>query len=166
MGILIAVFSIAVIVDLHSYRIPNLCVLAGALAGMVMMYMSYSFEGILVACVSMLFIFMVFYPFYLIGGLGAGDIKLFMMTGCFISQKQMIIYLLVTFVIAAIAAAVKLLMYHESRQRLVYLGRYLKKLMLTGQPENYNTDKGNAHCVVRLSVPAFISLLMMYAGIY
>ena len=166
MTILISVFCVAVCMDLRFYKIPNLCILVGIVSGLIMTCMSYSVVGMLEACIAMIIIFLTFYPFYLIGGLGAGDIKLLMMTACFIQEKRLITYLLVTFALAAVLSVIKMLLFHESRQRLIYLAQYLKKAALTGSIDNYIVDKKNKKCVIRLSIPAFMSLLIMCFGGY
>lgn len=166
MIILIGVFCVAVYMDLRFYKIPNLCILAGIVYGLIMTYVSYSVVEVLAACASMMMIFAVFYPFYLMGGLGAGDVKLLMMTGCFIQCGRIIQYLLVTFIIAAIISVVKTGLFRESRERVRYFGRYLKKALLTGSVDSYVVDKTNKRCVIRLSVPAFVSLIMMCMGVY
>lgn len=166
MAILIGVFCVAVCMDLRFYKIPNLCILVGIVSGLIMTCMSYSGVEMLEACIAMSVIFLTFYPFYLIGGLGAGDIKLLMMTACFIREKRLITYLLVTFALAAVFSVTKMLIFRESRQRLFYLGQYLKKAALTGSIDNYIVDKKNKRCVIRLSIPAFISLMIMCLGGY
>lgn len=166
MGIFIGVFCVAVYMDLRFYKIPNLCILVGITSGLIMTYMSYSVVEMLGVCIVMTIIFSAFYPFYLIGGLGAGDIKLLMMTACFIHGERFIKYLLVTFVIAAVISVTKMLFVRESRQRLFYLGQYLKKATLTGNIDHYIVDKKDKRCVIRLSIPAFMSLMIMCLGIY
>ena len=111
-------------------------------------------------------IFAVFYPFYLMGGLGAGDVKLLMMTGCFIQCGRILQYLLVTFALAAVMSTAKIVLFRESRERILYFGRYLKKVVLTGLVDSYIVDRKNKRCVIRLSVPAFVSLIMMCMGVY
>ena len=162
MGILIGVFSVAIFTDWRCYRIPNICIGIGAVAGLIMTYVSYSFAGILAALASMLIVFMAFYPFYLLGGIGAGDVKLFMMVGCYMKQDVLLRYLFVTMALAAVWSVVKMLVYAESRERLFYLGRYIRKAVLTGTIDEYQIDKTQKRCVIRLSIPAFISLLLMY----
>lgn len=166
MVILIGVFCVAVYTDLRFYKIPNLCILAGMAAGLFMTCVSYSAGRVFEACAAMAVIFMAFYPFYLMGGLGAGDIKLLMMTGCFLRRERLIQYLLITFAAAAVISGIKMLLWKESRRRLFYLGGYLKKAALTGSMDNYIVDTKNKRCVIRLSVPALISLIMMCAGVY
>lgn len=166
MAILIGVFCVAVCMDLRFYKIPNLCIYTGMLFGLIMTYVSYSVVGILGTCIAMSVIFMVFYPFYLIGGLGAGDVKLLMMTACFIHKERFIKYLFVTFMLAAAISVIKMLLFRESRQRLVYLAQYLKKAALTGSIDHYITNRENKRCVIRLSIPAFMSLIVMCLGVY
>lgn len=166
MGILIGVFSVAIFTDWRCYRIPNLCICIGAIAGLIMTYVSHSLTGILSALASMLIVFMAFYPFYLLGGIGAGDVKLFMMVGCYMQQEALFRYLFVTMALAAVWSVVKMLVYAESRERIFYLGRYIRKAVLTGAIDEYQIDKTQKRCVIRLSIPAFISLILMYMGAY
>ncbi|MDE6620622.1 MAG: A24 family peptidase [Lachnospiraceae bacterium] len=125
--------------------------------------------GLLEALGAAAIIFLAFYPFYRIGALGAGDVKLFMMMGCHCSElgvNGIICYLFGTMTIAAAITIVKMIAYAESRERLFYLGRYLRKAAMTGALDTYQIDKKQKRCVVRLSIPAFISLLLMCAGMY
>lgn len=166
MVILISVFCVAVYMDLRFYKIPNLCVLIGMVSALIMTCVSYSVIEMLVACLVMMAIFAAFYPFYLMGGLGAGDVKLLMMAGCFINGERLIQYLIVTFGIAAVISVVKIVLFRESRERIVYFSRYLKKVVFTGCADSYRADLTNKRCVIRLSVPAFMSLILMCMGIY
>lgn len=163
MAVLMCIFSIAAYMDLCFYKIPNLCIITGILSGLIMTYSSYSFVGVLGAGVSAAAVFAGLYPFYLMGGLGAGDIKLLMMTCFFIHDAGMLIkYLLATFALAAVISLVKMLVFSESRERLLYLGRYIKKAVLTGSIDEYEVDKENKKCVIRLSVPALVILAMIW----
>lgn len=166
MGILAGVLGIAVITDWRCYRIPNLCILGGMAAGLVMTYMSYSVTGVLEALADMLLIFLAFYPFYLSGGIGAGDVKLFMTIGCYIRGGALLRYMLVTMAVAAVLCIGKMVLFRESRERLFYLGRYLRKAALTGVVEEYEVDRSQKRSVVRLTIPALASLLLLCAGVY
>lgn len=169
MGILIGVFSVAVFMDWRFYRIPNACIAAGMVNGMILTYMSFSWTGLVRALGALAVLFLVFYPFYLMGGLGAGDVKLFMMMGCFhpLMQKDGLLhYMLVTMALAAVSSALKMAVYPECRERLFYLARYIRKALVTGAVDAYEVDRTQTRCVVRLSIPAFLSLLLMGAGIY
>jgi len=169
MGILIGVFCVVIFMDWRYYRIPNVCILAGMTAGLVMAYRTCAVAGLAEAFGVSAVIFAAFYPFYLMGALGAGDVKLFMMMGCYcpnIGTDSLIHYLLVTMTIAAAISAVKMIVYAESRERLLYLMRYLRKTAMTGAVDAYQVNKEQRRCVVRLSIPAFVSLILMCVGVY
>lgn len=169
MGILIGVFCAVIFMDWYHYRIPNACIIAGMAAGLVMAYMSYSVNGLWEAVGAAAVIFLAFYPFYLLGALGAGDVKLFMMVGCYrgsMGTEGLIHYMLVTMIIAAVVSAGKMILYAESRERFFYLMRYLRKAAVTATIDDYQIDRTKKQCVVRLSIPAFLSLLLMCAGLY
>lgn len=166
MTVLIGILAYAVYTDMRSYRISNLCILLGIIAGMLMTFVSYSYAGAAAAAARMAVVFIVFYPFYIIGGLGAGDVKLLMVLGCFLQRERLISCLLMAMLIAGAAAVVKMLIFEESRQRLYYLGRYIRKAAFTGVFDEYETDLGQKKSVIRLSVPVLASVALMYLGIF
>lgn len=166
MGILIGVFLVAVFMDLRCYRIPNLCIVVGSIAGFVVTYAAYSVTGVLNAVWQTILIFIFLYPFYLMRGLGAGDVKLIMMMGCYLQGQQLFEYVFVTMLIAGALSGIKMLCRKESRQRLFYLGRYIRKIAVTGTIDEYEIDNSKSANVIRLSIPAFLSFVIMCAGIY
>lgn len=166
MTVLMGILAYAVYTDMRSYRISNLCILLGIIAGMLMTFVSYSYAGAAAAAARMAVVFIVFYPFYIIGGLGAGDVKLLMVLGCFLQGERLISCLLMAMLIAGAAAVVKMLIFEESRQRLYYLGRYIRKAASTGVFDEYETDLGQKKSVIRLSVPVLASVALMYLGIF
>ena len=166
MKILICVLIIAAFVDILSYKIPNLWIGIGMAAGLVLMARGGGFLMIGQALAQIIIIFMVFYPFYLLKGLGAGDVKLFMLLGCYIRGVTYIHCLFVAMLFAGIWAVLKMVMYQESRERLCYLGRYCKKAIITGTLESYEVDKQEKRSVIRLSIPTLCSVLLLYGGFY
>jgi Flp pilus assembly protein protease CpaA len=166
MGILIGVFIVAIFTDLKYYKIPNLLILIGIISGLVYSAFKYSYKAIPQSLLCMAVVFICFYPFYIIKGLGAGDIKLFMMTGCFIRNDSLLNFILVTMIIGAVISIIKMIVHKESRQRLFYLGRYIRKAVITKSLDEYEIDKTNKKAVIRIAVPAFISLMLMCVGVY
>lgn len=169
MKILIGIFCIIIYMDWRYYKIPNICIAAGMAAGLMATGLSCAAGGMLRAIGAAGAVFTVFYPFYLMGALGAGDVKLFMMMGCYSVQMKtdrFIQYMLVTMMIAAAFSIAKMIAYTQSRERLRYLVQYFKKAVLTGAVDSYQVDRTQKRCVVRLSLPAFISLILMCTGVY
>lgn len=166
MVFIIGIFAAAAFMDWMYYRIPNICIVAGMAAGLVMAYASESWLGVVAAAVCMAVIFVVLYPLYLLGGLGAGDVKLFMVAGCCVRGDTLIRYMVVTMVVAAAVSLLKMAVYAESRERLFYLARYIRKAAITGAVDEYEIDRTRRQCVIRLALPAFAGLLLTCAGIF
>ena len=114
--------------------------------------------------IQLIIVFIAFYPFYLMKGIGAGDVKLFLMLGCYIRGASYLYCLLGSMTLAGIMAVFKMLFQKESRERLYYLGRYCKKVMMTGMLDEYEIDKTNRKNVIRLSIPVLCSVLLWYGG--
>lgn len=166
MIILICVLVIATFVDILCYRIPNLWIMIGMIAGLVQTVEKGDLLLLGQTLIQLMIIFAVFYPFYLLKGLGAGDVKLFLMVGCYIRGTSYLYCLLGAMVLAAVWALMKMIWQKESRERLYYLARYCKKAIMTGVLEEYEVDKGNRKSVIRLSVPVLCSVLLWYGGQY
>ena len=80
MGILIGVFCVAIFMDWRFYRIPNVCIVIGMIAGLVLTSVNNSMTELVTLLGTVTAVFLFLYPFYLLKALGAGDVKLFMMT--------------------------------------------------------------------------------------
>jgi prepilin peptidase CpaA len=166
MGILIGVFIVAIYTDMKFYKIPNLLILFGIISGMALTFYWFSSETAIQSLMCMAAVFLAFYPFYLLGGLGAGDIKLLMMTGCFIRNWSLLNFIFVTLLIAGVISIIKMIIYRESRERLFYFGRYIRKVVITRTMDEYEIDKTNKRTLIRIAVPAFMSLMLMCVGVY
>lgn len=77
----------AVIWDLVQFRIPNYLILAGLVLGILLLpYHGFSFTEVLLGSLCPL-IFL--YPLFALGAFGAGDIKLFIVTGLFLGRLNL-----------------------------------------------------------------------------
>lgn len=66
----------AAVTDLRTRRIPNGLVLTGAACGLALGAWSSGGSGLVESFLGGVAGFLVFFPFYLLGGMGAGDVKL------------------------------------------------------------------------------------------
>lgn len=101
MVILLGLLLAAAVYDLREGRIPNRLILAGVLLGMLRIAVCrMAFPPYLIGIlIPILFLF----PFFSIGALGAGDIKLISMIGFFLSPKEVAFSILLAFAMAAAA---------------------------------------------------------------
>lgn len=158
MKYLLCVMCIIAIVDLVQYRVPNWCIILGISIGIVEKIVHGGMICSMEAVLHMMLILLLFWPFYVVKGIGAGDIKLFMMMSLYFDSRQMLLVLLGTFLIAAILSVFKMIRYPEGRQRVIYLGRWIKKTCLTGCMDSVEFPIQKSRTTIRLSMPALISV--------
>ncbi|WPG35681.1 A24 family peptidase [Variovorax sp. EBFNA2] len=119
MLVLLALLATAAFNDWRFYRIPNWLTFGGAFFAIVYGTMAArtpssgalsAFGGLAVGFAAML-------PFYALGIMGAGDVKLMAMTGAFLGPQQTLMALLFTFIAGGVAA----LAFAIHRRRLVHM---------------------------------------------
>lgn len=107
------------------------------------------------------------FPLYLLGMLGAGDVKMMAaLEGCFGWQEGMI-YLLCVLVVAGGIAMVRLLLERNLLERLAYFASYARDVMMTGQWKLYLDDQKEAAVSGRylhMSIPMLAGLLIYMGG--
>lgn len=90
------VLTVATITDLRSRRIPNWLVFPFWLAGMVVQGVLFGWHGIGHSLAGAGLAILIFGVFFLLGGMGAGDIKLCAAVGAWIGPAQLLIALVLT----------------------------------------------------------------------
>ncbi|MDC7715131.1 prepilin peptidase [Vogesella sp. LYT5W] len=83
MGLLTGLLLAAVFADMASRKIPNRLVFTGMIIGVLVQAFLPSGDGFMPAFKGFLFGFGLFFPLYLLRVMGAGDVKLMAMVGCF-----------------------------------------------------------------------------------
>lgn len=116
---LFALLGVAAVSDWRSYRIPNWLTFGGACFALIYVTMAArtpasgaasAFGGLAVGFAAML-------PFYALGIMGAGDVKLMAMTGAFLGPQQTLMAVLFTFIAGGVAA----LAFAIHRRRLAHM---------------------------------------------
>jgi len=113
----------AAITDVRNAKIPNILILILAIFQTVYVLISKFVLNTAFVSGSLIFericaaaaVFLLLYPFFKLGGLGAGDVKLLTLT--VLSVKEPLIFLLVVFSIGAIFSAITLFSTHELKNR-------------------------------------------------
>lgn len=161
----------AALSDLKEEKIPNRWVLTGFLL---------SLTGQILFCresrwhpefLSALIPFLLLIPFYLFRMIGAGDIKLLMVTGIFMKPGQMLLLLLFTFLPAAVYAVLHLCLSPSGSDRVSLfdrfrsMKRYVYIFSTSGSLEPYWKDSRPEE-QVHLAVFIFAALIPWAAGWY
>lgn len=105
-SVLLFLLLLSALADLKTDRIPNGFILLGMVIGMAGGVTSD--RGLSDILASMLLAFLLMYPLYMIGALGAGDVKLFVMIGSFQTVEDFFSILAGAFVIGAGFSLIKL----------------------------------------------------------
>lgn len=112
--ILVLVLLVAAVIDLHTYKIPNLITLPAVVGALTYYTGVYGVSGLTFSLaglgtgVSLLLI-----P-YLMGGLGGGDVKLMGVVGAFLGAKSVFVAFLFSAIVGGIYAFNTLVLHHKS----------------------------------------------------
>lgn len=100
----------AVIMDLRSGKISNRLILIGIGVALIRRLLQEGGVGLLTGALQISFPVIILYLFFLLGALGAGDIKLFSLVGGFVNFRELVACIIVAFILGAIWSFVKLLL--------------------------------------------------------
>ena len=155
--------------DLRTDRIPNGFILLGIVCGMTGSILSGRELSSVLA--SMVLVFLLMYPLYMIGALGAGDVKLFILTGSFQGAGELMVILAGAFVIGAGFSLVKLVVEQNGMERLRYFISYLQDVWRTGHWKIYGEDLRqdyHTYCKnkIHFAVPILFSTVCRIGGIF
>lgn len=168
-SLLLLLLLLAALADLKTDRIPNGLLLLGMILGL---------SGSLWAdkdlwnCINSMFLaFLLLYPIYKIGVLGAGDVKLFIMIGSFYAVKEFMVILAGAFVIGALFSLIKLSAERNGRERIQYFFSYLSEIRQTRQWKLYGEDlmqDYQTYCrnKIHFAVPVLFSVVLKAGGLF
>lgn len=107
------------------------------------------------------------YPFFRVGALGAGDVKLFGVTAGFLPFKKILLFSFFSLLIAAAFSIFKLLKKRCVGERLYRLMIYLKNIVCSGTVDVYPGAIGGEEAMtVCLAGPVLLSVLLLWGGVY
>lgn len=104
---LIGFVAIAAYYDLKYCKIPNVLTIAGMVGGLVYGFLQGAPPGMLSHLISLIAIFIILYPVFVTGGLGAGDAKLFMAIAAISKIRIAINILIISLFITIVTGLVK-----------------------------------------------------------
>lgn len=107
------------------------------------------------------------FPFFRIGGLGAGDVKLLGVTAGYLPFGKILAFLFCSLLVAAMVSGMKMWKEHSFRERAGYLSAYLGDVMRGGAWKPYQGAGAARHSAgIRLSGPIFLGVLLYLGGVY
>ena len=124
-----ALVAVAAIYDVRWRRIPNWLVLSGPLAGFTLNPLLYGWAGLKLSLLGFGLAMLVYFPLYVVHGMGAGDVKLMAAVGAIAGPAAWFNILLLTALLGAAIAFVLLLLRGRLRSTLWNVGYILSELM-------------------------------------
>ena len=103
---IVAISLIACITDLRSRRIPNVLTFGGAIAGLVVHTALEGTTGALTAGGGWLTGLIIFLPFFALGGMGGGDVKLLAALGAWLGPYETLYLALYSGILGGVLAVV------------------------------------------------------------
>ena len=167
-SLLLFLLLLAAFADLKTDRIPNGFVALGIVIGVLGSL--WHDADIRQTVVSMLLAFLLLYPLFKIGAMGAGDVKVFMMIGSFVKVKELLVILMLSFVIGALCSLLKLLSEHNGRERMYYFLSYILEVARTRQwklygehtVQDYEQYRRNK---IHFTIPVLFSVVLRIGGV-
>ncbi len=167
MAILCLLLSAVCLSDYRNTRISNKMILIILFYGMGYRYWDAGGRGLTEYVINCFFIFLLLFPLFIIGVIGAGDVKLYSVTSGYLSGQELPCFLLISLLFSAIFSIIKLIREGGGRERMLYLCSYLAEVSRCRRWKEYFHDASEAgRAGIPLAGPVFLSLLLHVGGVY
>jgi prepilin peptidase CpaA len=158
--VLLLLLFIAAIMDLFYLKIKNGLILTGIAMGLYFSYFNNGRIGIQESLIGMMVPLAVLSIPYYFHMLGAADIKLFMVLGCFYGLSGTTECLLPIVISGGVLSIVKISYKKNLTKRLKYLKDYFESYALTRQVLPYYRGSMDKDAVIPLAIPIFLGVVI------
>lgn len=163
-ALLLPILIIACVIDIRNHRIPNWLTLSAALIGIMYCMATAGLHGLPSSLAGMGLGLAVLLPFYMFGGMGAGDVKLMGAIGALIGPKAVLSAFVCTALVGGIYAIILLGVYGCLRQTFFRYGVMLKALCCAGDFAYIRPSEKESKPLlcygVAIAVGTFLSLIL------
>lgn len=128
MIVIYALLFIAVLMDIRSMRISNRLILTGIMFSLIQRVFCDGMDGFLTELFLISFPVIFLYLLFLVGALGAGDIKLFSLIGGFIQIKELVWCMIFAFLFGALFSLIKMLYLKTFFSSMKQVGEYVRNV--------------------------------------
>jgi prepilin peptidase CpaA len=132
--VLTLVVIVAAVYDFRFRRIPNWLTLAGVLIGIGLNSFLYEWAGLRTAGLGLGLAFVIYFPMYLLRGMGAGDVKLMAAVGAIVGWANWLGIFVLSSVIGGLCAVVLALAKGRLLKTFRNLGYMLKEMAFLRAP--------------------------------
>jgi prepilin peptidase CpaA len=157
---LYAILIVAVVQDLKYMRISNRLIVVGLMLSVAFGIFLGGMPRLTDILLNISFPVVVLYLLYLLGVLGAGDIKLFSVVGGFTNFKTLTSCMLTAFVVAA-ALSVGKMLYNRNLGVSLFKGQLFVKEVLQGNISSYRKTRAEERNLIHFSVAILVGLVLV-----
>ena len=162
--ILFVILLLATFWDYKHGKIPNYLILTGIVFGMIRLMVREDIFDIVKYIPGIILPIFLFYPVYKVGGIGAGDIKLFSVLGFYFPFMQSMFCIFTSLFLAALLSLIKMAYYQNFTERIEYLISYIKDSIILGKFHYYHKDSSTysktERSQIHLAFPIFLGVLV------
>jgi prepilin peptidase CpaA len=139
-AVLLLVVVTGAVFDARYRRIPNWLVLTGLVLGIGLNTFLFEWRGLRLSLLGLGLAFLIYFPLYLLRGMGAGDVKLMASIGSMVGAANWFAIFIITAVLGGIAALALLLSRNQLRRGLANVGVLLVELLSFRPPYARNEE--------------------------
>ena len=162
---LLVILAAAVVQDFMYMKISNRLILMGILFSLAFGFTTGGLRQVLYVLADVSIPVIVLYLFYLLGVIGAGDIKLFSIIGGFTNFRLLMRCMFYSFIVAAAIAVCKMLYNHNLRISLFKAGVFFKGIRENGIV-SYHKEWAEPCNLMHFSLAILIGYLMAVWGLH
>ena len=167
MGVLCVFLAAACGYDYREKRIPNYLIILTAVFGAVWRFRQGAFPEAVLYFGEAVLVMALLYPFFKIGAVGAGDVKLLGVTAGYLPFQKILYFLFFSLLIAAIISLIKMRKENSFGKRLKYLREYFGNVAVSGSWQLYLKRQEDKHVSgICLSGPVLAGILLYLGGVY
>lgn len=167
MAVLGILLVAACVFDYFTRRIPNWIIFLICFVGLFFGFREQRIAGMLAYSGKMVFTMAVYYPLFMIGVLGAGDVKLIGVVAGSLPHEKILFFSFYFMLIAAIFSLIKVLKQKNLMKRAKILLCYLRAVITGGSLLPYPAEASlSMEGRICLSGPVLFAWLLYLGGIY
>lgn len=167
MAALCASLGVACYFDYRKSRIPNPLIVAMLTIGAGRGFFQNGVRGAGVYLFAAAAVLFVLYPFFRLGGLGAGDVKLLSVCAGYFPVNKVLYFLFFSLLVSTAFSAIKICRERNARDRVMYFCEYIADVAKSGRWYLYIPQKGERKFSgIRMAGPVLCSVLLGMGGVY
>ncbi|SFB09473.1 prepilin peptidase CpaA [Acetitomaculum ruminis DSM 5522] len=160
-GLLILLLLLAVFYDFQTLKISNKIIITGLIIGLTgQLYFRGLLAGTLNFFEGIMIPLIILIPLFVFSMIGAGDIKLLAVVGAFLGYKAVFDCIIISFLLGAVLALVKMLKEGNLLSRLQYLAEYFKEFLITKKIKPYYIPEEGNKNILHFSLEIFLGVLI------